>query len=394
MSASRIGVGAVLIAVCCLALLHQTPAAGAGRELLPTLACTGRWQVVSGPNPSTISNQLFGVDAFSSTDVWAVGQYFDNITHLNSTLAEHWDGTSWTVVPTPNAGTFDALQAVAAVATSDVWAVGYASPSLQTTTLIEHWNGEAWTVVPSPSPGVESSVLAGVAAVSSDDVWAVGYSTDAGGKVTTLIEHWDGSVWTVVPSPSPGAAQSGLSGVFAAGELDVWAVGSSSDDNRRFKTLVEHWDGAAWSVVPSPNRGQESSGLADISGSSSSDLWAVGSFVNSSGVVSTLIEHWDGSKWTAVPSPSPGASYSSLLDVAAPSASLAWAVGSQATQTGVFKTLIEQWDGGQWRTVRSPNVGTQGNALSGLSADSTSDAWAVGEHDLSRAKTLFERFCE
>src|SRR5204862_547524 len=92
--------------------------------------------------------------------------------------------------------------------------------------------------------GSRSSYLSGVAAVSANDIWAVGGS---------LIEHWDGSNWSVVPSPSPSAGYSNLYGVAAVSANDVWAVGSSGYDP--FQTLTEHWNGRSWSVVPSPNPG-------------------------------------------------------------------------------------------------------------------------------------------
>ena len=63
-------------------------------------------------------------------------------------------------------------------------------------TLVEHWNGSAWSVVPSPNaPGTRSNSLVSVSAVAANDVWAVGYSL-IGFTHQTLIEHWDGSSWT------------------------------------------------------------------------------------------------------------------------------------------------------------------------------------------------------
>src|SRR5437870_2569475 len=97
------------------------------------------------------------------------------------------------------------LQAVDGTSADDIWAVGYA----RDLTLILHWNGTEWSIVLSPSI-VNYSYFYGVAATSPNDVWAVGYHSDSiyGGCDTlecyTLIEHWDGMQWSVVPSPSVG----------------------------------------------------------------------------------------------------------------------------------------------------------------------------------------------
>ena len=69
-------------------------------------------------------------------------------------------------------------------------------------TLTEHWDGSTWNVVSSPNVGTNDNILYGVATVSTDDVWAVGTSTSNG--ASTLTEHWDGSQRIVVSSPNPG----------------------------------------------------------------------------------------------------------------------------------------------------------------------------------------------
>ena len=67
------------------------------------------------------------------------------------------------------------------------------------------WNGSTWSVVTSPNAGTGSNYLYGVAAVSVSDIWAVGYYTTTGTLQQTLTLHWDGAAWTQVPSPSPGS---------------------------------------------------------------------------------------------------------------------------------------------------------------------------------------------
>src|SRR5439155_3779084 len=146
------------------------------------LTC-GAWSVVSSPNAGTSSNFLQAVAAVSANDVWAVGSYFamPGSTVPARTLTEHWNGTSWSIVKSPNVGTNrNFLYGASAVSSSDVWAVGYEyATGVPARTLIEHWNGSTWNIVSSPNvTGV--SLLQGVAAISATNVWAVGYSNNHG----------------------------------------------------------------------------------------------------------------------------------------------------------------------------------------------------------------------
>ncbi len=184
---------------------------------------------------------------------------------------------------------------------NDVWAVGYYDDSNgNEDTLIEQWNGTSWTVVPSPSPGPSDTMIStGVAAVSANDVWAVGYYEDSNGY-GTLIEQWNGSSWTVVPNPGSGF----LAGVAAVSATDVWVVGSGNTG-----TLTEHWNGTSWSMVRSPNPGPRNSlidNLESVVAVSATDVWATGVWGINEGEAEadyTLIEHWNGSSWTVVPNP-------------------------------------------------------------------------------------------
>src|SRR5579885_2368417 len=196
-------------------LLHASPVAAS-----TPLKCKG-WHVVPSPNPGTNGNYLYGVAAISSTDVWTVGVR-DAVT-----LIEHWDGTQWSVIPSPNpSSNVDYLYSISAVSSNDVWAVGYSSPpSGGTYILIEHWDGSQWSVVASPSPGPYVNYLYGVAAASNTDVWAVGGYSPRKGGAATLIEHWNGSQWTKVKSPNPGSFANLLYAVSALPNGNVWTVG-------------------------------------------------------------------------------------------------------------------------------------------------------------------------
>jgi hypothetical protein len=117
-----------------------------------------------------------------------------------------------------------------ALASNNVWAVGAASPRTPggEVTVIEHWDGTSWTLVTSPNvaPSVTSNFLTGIAAISATNMWAVGYYSDSTGT-HTLTEHWDGTSWSIIPSPDGTGSASVLNGVAATSTGTVVAVGES-----------------------------------------------------------------------------------------------------------------------------------------------------------------------
>jgi hypothetical protein len=204
-----------------------------------------------------------------------------------------------------------------------------------TRTLVESWNGTRWSVVPSPNSGTPQA-LYGVSCVSAAACTAVGYYTGTGGiTLNTLIESWNGTGWSVVPSPNP-SDDSVLKGVSCVSATACTAVGFG---NPGTGTLVESWNGTSWSVVPSPNPGTDNT-LLSVSCASAAACTAAGYYdTNGTGIV-TLIESWNGTSWTRVPSPHPGGD-SELPGVSCATAAVCTAVGDRSVSGGGGKTLIE-----------------------------------------------------
>jgi hypothetical protein len=327
--------------------------------------CGPEWSIVQSPNASTEQNVLAGVAVVSSNDVWAVGNYGDGSGAAG--LIEHWDGSSWSVVPDASAAPGNIyLYGVAAVSSNDVWAVGtwYYSGSFRHT-LTEHWDGTSWNLVDSPSGSTIDNELYGVAAVSSNDVWAVGrIDWD-----NVIRLRWDGVSWSVVDGPTTLGI---LRAVAAVSSSDVWAVG----------TVVEHWNGSVWTVVALPTEGD----FYGVSAISHNDVWAVG--VGPSG---TQTVHWNGSQWFAIQSPNVGTGPNILRGVSAVSSSDVWAVG---TYGDPHQPLVEHWNGSVWNVVPSPSASANHNGFNGVAAVSSIDVWAVGSYidgnDINQ--TLIERY--
>ena len=357
------------------------------------------WTVVHTVDPSATENVLNAVAVRSATDAWAVGHFTapDQDDDGLNMLTEHWNGSTWTQVGAPAVVHRDeSLLAVSASPASDAWAVGFTKTvgAAGRNPLAAHWNGRSWAIVPTPTlTGGAKSTLNGVVALSPTNAWAVG----KGRNGAALAEHWNGTTWSVVPVPTPaGAASSQLSGISALSPSNIWAVGSVATvvgTTVQTRTLIEHWNGTTWSVVPSRNATSSNllTGVAAVAGN---NVWAVGYTITTDGTNQpdkTLIEHWNGSAWSVVASPSP-ASNDTLSGVAARSAGDVWAVGTRQDRSGAIpidRTLTEHWNGSAWSVVASPNVGGNDNLLNGVSA-TTGDVWAVGSSEVT-AHTLAVR---
>jgi len=375
----------------------NTVAMAASMPLNPT---GPRWSIVKSPNNgSPGTNQFFATTCASASDCWAVG-YSDVVgADGYSTLIEQWNGSGWAIVSSPNNSGNNILYGVTCNSTSDCWAVGtYFDDDLFQRTLIEHWNGNAWNIVSSPNRGLSSppiDVLVGVACISASECWAAGSNDDQNGVGQTLIERWDGTSWTIVDSPNRSGSNSfqAVTCALPSQPEECWAVGETVTGKGQAQTLVEEWDGAAWSLVSSPNIG----GYDDLLGvtcTSQGDCWAVGSY---SGVTNdqTLIEYWNGILWTIVSSPNTSTMQNNYLNaLACASASDCSAVGYHANGNGFFQTLTEQWDGNFWTIFSSPNPsGAQDSELYGVTCASAAQCWAAGYYASGGPpQTLVERW--
>jgi hypothetical protein len=355
----------------------------------------GKWEVVPSPNLSSHDNNLASVSASSSADAWAVGSYYtEDNPNVFRNFAEHWDGTRWTAIAPPNVGDQEnTLFNVSVLPDGHAWAVGYyADQTFRIRTLAEYWDGSKWTVVPTANPGRARDVFFSVKAVGQNDVWAVGGTEDTpDGVFHTLIEHWDGSSWSVVPSVDPGPNGNELFAVTASSPRNAWAVGQQQGHGFPSLALVEHWNGHAWHSARAP-----------ISSSMTFDpyaaatlgrrLLAAGDQENDSQPQSTL--SFTGHRLIA--SDNVGAGENDFYALAA-SHDGAWAAGRTTDPaTDLTSTLIETLKEGRWSVVPTPNPGGRGGSagFGGVSIAPGGDSWAVGVYKTSSSsnRALIERY--
>jgi hypothetical protein len=329
-------------------------------------------------SPKVTGSVLNATAAIAPNDIWAVGAS-QTVNSDGQTLIEHFNGTSWSVIPSSNLT--GGLYGVAGVASNDVWAVGRSFPSgsLFANALIEHWNGSNWSVFPTPQ-APQGSQLYAVTAIASNNVWAVGVF---GPGTTELVEHFDGTQWSIVASPAF-LATAGLLGISATSSTDVWAVGETDwmgDAGPNPAPEALQFDGKSWSraVVPAPPKTPFGSGLLSVAAVAPNNVWAVG--FGTAGKDpnihrTALIERFDGTQWSIVTSPVSGAA--SLAGISAISANDIWAVGSVGSSSGVDQTLTLHFDGTRWSVITSPNATSGNNDLLGVSTLPGGTVVAVG----------------
>lgn len=347
---------------------------GVGAAAVPAgPAYAATWSAVASPNGSTGANLFVGVDARSATDVWAVGRAEHSSQPGQRPLVARWNGTSWALVGNPALSGDGSLQGVHGSASNNVWAVGTRAGANQLgTPLTERWNGSAWSVVSSPTPaGATGANLEGVKTFSATSAWAVGnYTASTAPHARTMIQRWNGTGWTIVPSPSPDPSVNLLSDVDGVSPTDAWAIGNLGNDGygTTIAGMVLRLINGTWSQVAVPGLNSDSTlrspVLQDIVTIASNDVWIVGRAFHLGLFRMVPIHlHWNGTGWTRgfVPNaPSDGFS-----GVTALAANRVYAVGG---------SMIAKWNGSTWALETTSVAG----ALTDAAAIGPGTVWTAG----------------
>jgi hypothetical protein len=385
---------------------HSQPTSPPARILSPaivstaSIACDGHFRFVASPN-GTGNNYLNSISAVSANDVWAVGNS-TNSSNQDRTLAEHWNGTSWSIFTTVNTGSLhNDLYGVSAISSSDVWAVGaYQVNSSSVATIAEHWNGASWSKVTTVNP-TSYSYLNAVTAISSSNVWAVGAYYDFGlGAYLMLVEHFDGVSWTDVltgPNPTSTNGFNQLFSISAFSATDIWAVGDHGVFYDTVYPLALHWNGGNWAVVPTPFTATGDNEIYGVTALEANHAVGVGYFVNGSSLYQGAT--WDllagGGSTTAALSPS--IANDSILNSVDRSSGKVFAVGFENAGTMVWAGTFDStthtltWDGSPGS---SDNPSVYSQSLYAVVAISPTVFWATGYWSTAtKDQTLTEVYC-
>src|SRR5262249_39891630 len=273
------------------------------------------------------------------------------------------------------------LSNAAFVSAGESWAVGNVGTSESSNrTLVERFDGSGWSVVPSPNQSTGNNGLNGVSMIPGAG-WAVGFSQ--GGTYQPLALHWDGTQWSL-NSPAPFTSNALLTSVDTLADGSAWAAGfqTAADGTRR--TLIEQASGETWMPVASPDDGTPTTdnSLTAISGTQATGLWAVGWQESPSGL-KPLVLRYDTTQpsptWVSVSGagrvPAPGLIDTVLTGVDVLTASDVWAVGYYFDGS-VDRPLALHWDGSTWSNSPIPGAG----ALRKVRALAPDNVWAAGTY--------------
>ena len=356
---------------------HPEPVASTARSSAVTPVLPKPWCAA----PNALANTFYGtsISSLAANDVWSAGPQ-----------VTHWNGSTWSTSFTP-ASPQDSLRSIVEIAPDDIWVVGEQQTSgMPSHILTLHWNGSNWQSIAAPDEAVGGkNSLVAVSATAANDVWAVGFIVPLKGPIAPLIEHWNGSKWSITRLSVSASLQ--LSSVKALASNDVWAVGYEygiQAGKNVIQPVTEHWNGSKWSSVDNPDLKASGGGsLYNINGESANDLWAVGSRNNGSELLS---EHWNGYKWNIVASPqvTPGNS-NWLASIAVSGPNNVWAVGRVGSQSG-FQPFIEHWNGQQWQVMQDP---TENAGELDIITSVGQQFWIVGLPKTAGGHAFIETLC-
>lgn len=353
------------------------------------------WRVQTAPGPGALS----GVSCPSAAKCFAVGNVG------NATLAEGSNGAHWSIQRTPpvpaglQPGSLDGVSCTSPVSCVATGNYGDTSGGSFTIAPTDVWNGTRWSLHQSASPGAGLMALARVACPSSTDCIAVGdYSALGSGSATALTEKWNGHSWSILSTPLPaGTSESTLGGVSCSSGTSCTAVGFYTDSTYRHQGLVEHWNGTSWSlqsIQPPTDRPVVDVMLTGVSCPSGGQCLAVGNYLDDIyGYSRLLSERWNGTRWSLLPMPYlAGESHMSLQDVSCASSTSCTAVGSffgRRTQA-----VAERYNGSRW-TRQSPAEPGSTRGFAAVSCPTATRCTAVGYQAArghSRTQPLVEQW--
>ena len=311
------------------------------------------WSVQSTPTPAGSQASYFnGVSCASASACTAVGQFVTG-TEGSAMLAEHWNGSTWSVqsTPAPTGAEDTYLYAVSCASATACMAVGnYITSTGAYAMLAESWNGTSWTLQSAPAPAGEVELyVSGVSCPSTTACTATGYYETSTGDFLSMAESWNGTSWSLKTTVNPtGAAQAFLSGISCTSATACIAAGYQETSTGTTSTLAEVWNGTTWAIQTTPNpSGTTIAGLIGISCTTASACTAVGWYETSPEQYDTLAERWNGTTWTIQTTPNPtGATDNYLNGVSCTSATACSAAGYDITTT--YESLAEGWNGTSW----------------------------------------------
>ena len=344
-----------------------------------------RWTIQRTPNPDGAHDSfLTGVSCSRLPACTAVGDAV-GASGQQVALAERWNGSRWELQRIPNpTGSETFLTSVSCVSPTACAAVGYGRIGARTTTIAERWDGTDWHLQATPNiKGVNSSRLSSVSCSAASACTAVGFSGELFGDPQAVAERWDGMSWSLQANPAPlGATRTALSSVSCPSHASCVATGYWHDNAKGGGTLAEHWDGSTWTIEPTP--GGLTAKYTAVSCTTPNACLVVGK----SDLSDFVTARWDGASWTSTTAPPTdtfiGTDYLGLSCGSTVNACVAVGAAQTARFDFTYVALAAAWDGSSWtlQTTTSPS-GATANELVAVSCATERSCVAVGYQYIS-----------
>ena len=340
--------------------------------LLPgTSALAGAWQQRAPQVPTPGNNsQLSAVGCDPASHCWAAGEHG---TRSGATFSEvlRWTGGRWVTASIPDPHRQSSLSAISCPAPHRCLAVGWTKPrgkAIRAGAL--RWNGTRWSVTSAPA-GVGS--LAALSCTAPRACWALDAQDG-------LAVHWNGHRWGRL-ARFPGTVDPNA--IACPTAADCWVVGLYvRPHNDSLYNLIMHWNGRTWRGVRVPQPGNTNV-LNAVTCVSKANCWAAGSNDTRASVrIRNEVLHWNGRRWSRVPTPKGPRVNSELLGISCLTKASCWAVGDDGATTEAL-----HWNGHNWSLAGTPDPGGAG-FLFGVRCPSRADCLAVGYSHLPPSQNL------
>jgi hypothetical protein len=358
------------------------PAPGSNDPPAPLANCA-TWTTPPAPD-AAIPITVRGVEVIADDDIWMVG---------GAGFAAHFDGSDWTVTPTPAvSGMPIHFEGVSALSSSEVWACGNYVVNGTTQIACARWDGRAWTDVPMPQPP-SGRYASDVAVAAADAVYVAGYQADA---TQFLLMRWDGDSWSnVALPPQVDTINRQLWTVEAVAPDDVYAAGAILPNGNDWEATIFRFDGTAWTKVPGVPQPETSPTIYDMFAVGADDIWVCGDLFMPESGHQPLTMHFDGTSWEHVPAPSPGAGWNMLFGIAASDSNHVVAAGYHY-YGAVNEPIALVWNP-VTRTWKGHDLPMKGYSTSAWAAGALADgslfvAGGIGYYDSTPADTYLETF--
>jgi hypothetical protein len=256
------------------------------------------------------------------------------------------------------------VQAVYAPSIDDAWAVGSTTLGGTGDSAYIHFNGSAWSLVSGPQIGP----VAAVDGTSDSDLWVVSTTTSA---------HYNGSTWASYPLAIPSGSTLGVfvpfvgfqrTTLFVAGPSNVYAEIPVNSSAGYFETLLEHFNGKAWSLVTSaPGISPSNSQISQVTGSGADDVYLEADVANGTDEPNYEVLHFNGTAWSVEPLPAVSGldtDSQAEINITGPKDGLATLTG-EYVETETFQGYAAQLASGTWSVAPLPFSGAFGYGQTG-----------------------------